>query len=97
MGSFLIDIIIRQLNQYICSVEGNGDDSLIKPVVLGNMAQTKLAGNSESVLEEQVVVSLVNIAEESTLKNQTASRQVNGQQQELQSPVHINLYLLFQI
>ena len=97
MGSLLIKIIIEQLNQYINSVENDSDAAPTSVVVLGNMAQTQLAGagTDSNELNNKVIVSLVNIAEESALKNISAFRQVNGQQEELQPPVHLNLYLLF--
>lgn len=95
MGSLLIKIIIEQLNQYMKSVGEGLEDTSISPVVLGNMAKTKIAGDDDISLEEKVVVSLVNVAEEGTLKNKPAFRQVGGQNLELQPPVHINLYLLF--
>jgi len=95
MGSLLIKIIIEQLNQYINSVENDSDTVPVSVVVLGNMAQTSLDGTDSNELNNKVVVSLVNIAEESTLKNISAFRQIDGQQQELQPPVYINLYLLF--
>lgn len=95
MSSLLIDIIVEQLNHYIKSVEGVSSDSSADPVILGNMAMSKIAGGIDNNLEERIVVSLVNVAEESALKNTPNTRKVGPQSIELHPPVHVNLYLLF--
>ena len=95
MSSLLINIIVEQLNHYIKSIGDASEETSIDPVVLGNMAKTKIAGGDGNGLEERVVVSLVNVAEEGALKNKPAFRQVGLQNIELQPPVHVNLYLLF--
>ncbi len=95
MSSLLINIIVEQLNQYIKSTRDASQDTSTDPVVLGNMAKTKIAGGDDNSLEERVVVSLVNVAEEGTLKNKPAFRRVGLENIEIQPPVHVNLYLLF--
>jgi hypothetical protein len=96
MGSLLLKLIIGQLNQYVLSVSAsNGSAGTETPVILGNIATAPIAGGDNSKLKDKVVVSLVNIAEEASLKNNTAYLQKN-QQHFQQSPiVHVNLYLLF--
>jgi hypothetical protein len=95
MSSLLINIIIEQLNHYIKSVEGTSRDTSVDPVVLGNMAMSKIAGGNDNNLEDRVVVSLVNVAEESTLKNTPGIRKIAPQSIELYPPIYVNLYLLF--
>lgn len=95
MSSLLINIIVEQLNHYIKSVEGASQDTSADPVILGNMAMSKIAGGDDSNLEERIVVSLVNVEEESSLKNTPNIKKVGLQSIELQPPVHVNLYLLF--
>ncbi|MBK9337415.1 MAG: DUF4255 domain-containing protein [Lewinellaceae bacterium] len=96
MGSTLIKIIIEQINQYIRSVEEHSaQDFTGVAVKLGNIATAKFAGGDNVQLTNKVVVTLVNVDEESTLKNQTNSRLQNGQYIALQPVVHVNLYLLF--
>ena len=99
MGSLLLKIIMEQLDQYIRSVEAPVSDLTNARVVLGNIAASKFAGgdggNPSSPLDDKVVVTLVNIAEEGSLKNNTATRQVNHQYIQYNPVVHVNLYLLF--
>lgn len=97
MSSLLLQIIIKQLNHYIKSVEDSPGDMNFDPVILGNMAKTRIAGGvgDDDSLEERIVVSLVNVAEEAALKNKPATKQVGLQSFEIQPPVYINLYLLF--
>jgi len=97
MSSLLLQIIIRQLNQYIKSVEDFPPEAASELVKLGNMAKTRIAGGAgdDESLEERIVVSLVNVAEEASLKNKPATKQIGSQSFEIQPPVHINLYLLF--
>jgi len=95
MSSLLINIIVKQLNLYIKSVGGASQDESTDPVILGNMAMSKIAGGNDNNLEERVIVSLVNVAEESSLKNTPGIRKIGSQSIELQPPIHVNLYLLF--
>lgn len=93
MASILLKIIVEQLNQYIRSVsEWNNIED---PVELGNIAISEFAGGAEGVLTEKLVLSLVNIAEEASLKNNTGSFQRNKQHFQAYPIVHVNLYLLF--
>ena len=96
MGSLLLKLIIGQLNQYVLSVSAsNGAGGTDKPVILGNIATAPIAGGDNSKLKEKVVVSLVNIAEEASLKNNTAYQQKNQLHFQQNPTVHVNLYLLF--
>ncbi|HOY16513.1 MAG TPA: DUF4255 domain-containing protein [Haliscomenobacter sp.] len=96
MGSLLLKLIIGQLEQYIRSVStSNGSGGTDDVVVLGNIATAQIAGGDNSKLTDKIVVSLVNIAEESSLKNNTANLQKNQQHFQVSPTVHVNLYLLF--
>lgn len=96
MGSLLLKLIIGQLEQYIRSVStSNGSGGTDDVVVLGNIATAQIAGGDNSKLTDKIVVSLVNIAEESSLKNNTANLQKNHQHFQVSPTVHVNLYLLF--
>lgn len=101
MGEEILNIILEELDQYIKSVraEENGGGNLLKSpkkvVVLENIARSKLAGGDDLELDNKVVVSLVNVAEEPMLKNKVSRYQIGGQFQEEFPPVHINLYLMF--
>lgn len=96
MGSLLLKLIIGQLNQYILSVSAdNGAGAASDPVMLGNIATAPLAGGTDDKLNNKVVVSLVNIAEEASLKNNTAQLRTNQQYFQQNPVVHVNLYLLF--
>ena len=65
-------------------------------VVLGNVAMVE-SGNGDNNLDEKVIISLVNIEEERTLKNVPSFQRspVNGNIEYFNPPVHLNLYLLF--
>ncbi|MFM9946782.1 MAG: DUF4255 domain-containing protein [Saprospiraceae bacterium] len=63
-------------------------------VVQGNVAQLEASNNQG--LERKVIISLVNIEEESTLKNYpNHSRTLNNEVRYENPPVYLNLYLLF--
>jgi Pvc16 N-terminal domain len=67
-------------------------------VVLGNIAQLDAAaGNAQSNLENHIVISLVNIEEESALKNRLNFRKspATGTVTYENPPVYLNLYVLF--
>ncbi len=68
----------------------------VKFVVLGNIAFLEDSQKS-SKFEERVVISLVNVEEESALKNSTFYRKLNGAKEVsvINPPVFLNLYLLF--
>lgn len=63
-------------------------------VVLGNVAQAD--NEQQQGLNQRIVISLVNLEEESTLKNLPGyTRTVNGGVRYEKPPVYLNLYLLF--
>lgn len=96
MGSQILNIILRALSQYILSVSPPSTaDPTEGLVVMGNIGQSAAAGGDDANLDNKVVVSLVNLAEESALKNKNSGRQVDGQHHAYYPTVHVNLYLLF--
>jgi len=96
MGSLLLKSIVSQLELYIRSVEEHNMQDITGVLVeLDNVAATRFAGGDNAQLSNKVVVTLVNIGEESTLKNQPNSKYRDGQYLSMLPVVHVNLYLLF--
>lgn len=95
MGSLLLKTIIRQLDQYLRSTAAPGTLDPGKTFAeLGNIASSKFAGGDNDALNEKVVVSLVNISEEASLKNNRQGRPISQQHLKQHPIVHVNLYLL---
>ncbi|MEZ4992476.1 MAG: DUF4255 domain-containing protein [Saprospiraceae bacterium] len=63
-------------------------------VMLGNIAMMESEGNNIDLLNK-AVITLVNIEEESTLKNAPHYRVINGNTRYENPPVVLNLYVLF--
>jgi hypothetical protein len=82
-----LQLIIEQLNQSIKPSDGPAD------VLMGNVANIDSPGQTN--LENNVIVSLVNLEEESTLKNINTSYKTNNRIQHIDPPVFLNLYVLF--
>jgi len=83
-----LSIVRDELQAYIRSLGDTGVN-----VVLENIAL--LESSNDTNLKEKLVITLVNIEEESTLKNFKNVVSVNGGQNYQEPPVHLNLYLLF--
>ncbi|ETX04316.1 DUF4255 domain-containing protein [Candidatus Entotheonella palauensis] len=90
----VISLLLVQLNQYLHQVDGNPLGTA-NPAVWGNIAQldqTEIA----TELENQLVLTLVNIEEERTLKNgSTVTREPAGTVHYHNPALHLNLFLLF--
>jgi hypothetical protein len=89
-----IALLLRQLNQYIHQSDSNPAGTA-NPAVWGNIAQLD---NPEVVteLENHLVLTLVNFEEEKTLKNgSTFTRVLCGGVHYHNSPLYLNLFLLF--
>ncbi|MEL6675728.1 MAG: DUF4255 domain-containing protein [Bacteroidota bacterium] len=85
----MISLAIRLLRDELDTYLQNDE------VILENVAD--LEGDRAGDLRGKVIISLVNIEEESSLKNQPVYQrnpQTNGLER-LQPPIHLNLYLLF--
>lgn len=79
-------LITSQLNQYILPIAGGNE------VVLGNIA---LADQPDQVaIKDKVVIGIVNVEEESTLRNATTFIKQGGNAKLHREPVYLNLYVL---
>lgn len=80
-----------ELNGYIRSIPLHNDPTY---VVLGNVSA--LSDTTNASLNNTILLTLVNIEEESTMKNhKPLPRLVNNIYQYDSAPVHLNLYVLF--
>lgn len=89
-----IILLLRQLNLYILQTDGAGT-GVPNPAIWGNIAQLDRS-EIATELDNHVVLSLVNLEEERTLKNGAAF--VNNGLTEVaykNLPIHLNLFLLF--
>lgn len=85
----VLQILCEQLDQYL-SIYG-----LNKLVKLENIALLETSGDNAERLNGKVVVSLINLEEEKTLRNLPNYRVVNKEHTEYKNPpVHLNLYVL---
>lgn len=83
-----INFIVNELNNYILPKDG------IEVVVAGNIAFMENE-ESSAFLRNKIVVSLINIEEESTLKNGKNFVFEGTSIKYYHRPVHLNLYVLF--
>ena len=88
-------LISTQLRQYIASTDpgGTGPDAP-DYVMLGNIALTDVP-NLTPPIQQRLVLSMVNIIEESTYKNAPNYERVGLETRYRNAPVHLNLFLLF--
>ncbi len=86
-----VDLLVSQLNQYV-RLNTTGD-----PVAPGNISFLESEGGTGggSVDADKIVVSLVNVEEESALKNGANVRTVGASTFYETRPVFLNLFLLF--
>lgn len=88
-----LSLVRSELDAYILSFPDNTDNEY---VTLGNVAILESAGDTQTGLEEKVIVSVVNLEEESAFKNlPNYAKTVNGSVRYQNAPVFLNLYLLF--
>ncbi len=90
-----LKIVTDQLRQSLKSTDplGNAVDAP-EYVVIGNIGKAE-SGTGTNVLQERTVLTLVNLDEESTLKNNIQYERIGNQTILRNPPVHLNLYLLF--
>ena len=89
-----ITLLLNQLNAYIANADGSGAGSPPQ-AVMGNFAQLDRP-EIATELENHVVISLVKIEEERTLRNGKAfAPDPTGQIVYRNRPLHLNLFLLF--
>ncbi len=85
-------MLVRQLSEYIGQVSNNVDEP---PVVLGNIGLSDGLGGSEGYMQGRIVLSLVNVMEEATLKNSSPYRKFDNHYEKENQPAFLNLFLLF--
>ncbi|WP_167619845.1 DUF4255 domain-containing protein [Maribellus sediminis] len=83
-----IQILKEQLEKYFDEV------GLGKTLVLDNVALWESGSKDADRIEGKVIISLLNIEEETTLKNFSSTRVVNNKTEYRNPPVNLNLYLL---
>lgn len=89
-----LTLVLSQLNQYVHYADENPVGTA-DPVVLGNISQLD-NNNVANDLENKVVLTIVNLGEESTLKNNEAfTRRSSGAVDYHNPPIYLNLFLLF--
>jgi len=93
MISIATRLIADELAKYIVNNQRSGNLN-INDIILDNIANLESEGSQELI--DKVIITSVNIEEESTLKNkQPYVPIVTGGIEYLEPPVHLNLYLLF--
>lgn len=88
----VFQILSEQVNQYFHQI--GLDDS---EVILDNIAFIDGPSDNTEAMRDKVVMSLINLQEESTLKNFPNHRQVNDQFQYRNEIVHLHLFVLFAV
>lgn len=83
-----LQILKEQLDNYLI------DAGLGKIVTLNNVAMLESGSDGASDLEGKVIISLINIDEESSLKNVPAVKIVNNKAEYSNPPVNINLFIM---
>jgi hypothetical protein len=89
-----VALLLAQLNQYLHQADGNPVGTA-NPAVWGNIGQLDQP-EVGTELENHLVLTLVNLEEEKTLKNgSTFTREPAGMVHYHNPPLHLNLFLLF--
>lgn len=89
-----ISLLLNQINQYLHQQDGDPLGAA-DAVVIGNIAQLDIS-EVATELDNHVVLSLVNLEEEATLKNgRTSALQSNGSVGYFNPPLHVNLFVLW--
>lgn len=88
-----ISLLLHRLNRYCHQQDGNPAGTA-DPVIWGNIAQLDHPDIGTD-LENQVVLTLVNVEEESALKNRSAVAVEPTGVVYQNPPLHLNLFLLF--
>jgi hypothetical protein len=89
-------LIQAALQQYIIEVEQSPNANQ-EVVILDNIAMAEDLGGNRDNLNERVVMSLVNLQEEVTLKNESFHRLENGRTVYRNPPIQLNLFILFSV
>jgi len=94
MIQYILSLIVSQVLAYI---KDSSADATPDEVLAGNIGLSSILGNSGNVsyMNDKVVVSVVNIMEEATMKNGTPYRPASLNPEVENPPVYVNLFLLF--
>lgn len=93
--TFMINVALNLLRAEI-SAFFQTQPGLISPVILANVAMLDQQGTGTSSVGDGVLLTLVNLEEESTFKNLPAAQKtINGGVRYANPPAFLNLYLLF--
>lgn len=84
-----LSLIQSELEVYIQGINSSGD---VPQVTLGNVA---LLESENASFENGILVSLVNVEEESALKNTNGFNRLNKDLRYVNPPISLNLYILF--
>lgn len=87
-----LKFLTEHLNQLLRAGGPPGGEDLLE---WGNIAQLEMLGANDATLENRIVLTLVNLEEEKTLKNGKNIAEIGNIKIAHQPPVHLNLYLLF--
>lgn len=88
-----LELMRMALEDYIQEVEELARGQGI--VLLGNIAMAGDLGGTQDDMSEHIVMSLINMQEDVTLKNSPHYRTENGRTIYQNPPVNLNLYILF--
>jgi hypothetical protein len=88
-----LKFIQMALQDYILEVEQAAESQSI--AVLDNIALADELGGTRDNLNGHIVITLVNLQEETTLKNSPHYRQENGRTVYRNPPISLNLFILF--
>jgi hypothetical protein len=88
-------LLSNELNKYLHDIVPEDDE----PVILGNISlyDSHGAQGGQNPLDNKIILSLVNLQEEATLKNQPYFKKYELDTEYENPPVFINLFLLFSI
>ncbi|MFN6570929.1 DUF4255 domain-containing protein [Dendronalium sp. ChiSLP03b] len=95
MISDAMRLIQVALQRYILEVEPELGPGQI--VIMDNIAMAEELGGSNNQLSGHVIMSLVNLQEETTLKNGNHYRLDNGRTVYQNPPINLNLFILFSV
>ncbi len=88
-----LSVLLHELNQYVLQADGKPDETT-RPARWGNVAQIDHPDTGTG-LKNQLVLTVVNVEEERTLKNRDAAvRGAGGAVLYRNPPLSLNLYLL---
>ncbi len=88
----VLNILVNELSDYIKLVGKNVGEY---PVITGNIGMSDGVGGNEQYTKGKIVLSLVNIMEEPTLKNSSPYIRYNDRHETENPPMFLNLFLLF--